>query len=140
MMLAIRRRHHEGRPFNFLEFLIATRLLKCTMKRDRFYSIIGMLTREDLAGAPQPDYACSIEDVSMDWSRHWLRKSLTLDLLSCVDSSRNSGSGDSKLPSWALDPTRLLQSLDQGESLQSYQEQSSRLYNATSSSIAQPFF
>jgi Heterokaryon incompatibility protein (HET) len=141
MMLAIRRRYKEGRLLNFFEFLIATRFYQCTDPRDRIYSFMGMFASQEAADAPpRPvvDYMLPFDEICVNWSRYWLLKSRNLDLLSCVDSSPEST--DRKLPSWALDVTRLVQSLDQGEWFRPYDTETPRLYKATSSSIARPLF
>jgi hypothetical protein len=137
MMLAIRRQYKEGRPSNFLELLIATRFYNCTDPRDKIYSFVGLLASEDIANAPLIDYSQSLVETYIAWFTYWLLQSRKLDLLSYVDTSRD---GRDDVPSWVVRVESLSQPLDQSEWIQPFYTVPSRLYTATSASIAQPVF
>jgi hypothetical protein len=137
IMLAIRRQYKEGRPSNFLQLLIATRFYSCTDPRDKIFSFVGFLASEDIANAPLIDYSQSLAVTCIAWCTYWLLQSRKLDLLSYVDTSHNGGDD---LPSWVVRVESLSQPLDQSEWIQPFYTVPSRLYTATSASIAQPVF
>jgi hypothetical protein len=137
MMLAIRRHYKEGRRLNFLELLIATRFYNCTALHDKIYAFVGLLASEDIPNTPLNDYSQSFVDTCIKWSTYWLLQSRKLDLLSYVDTSRDGSDG---LPSWVVAFDSLSQPLDQSEWIQPFYNVPSRLYTATSASIAQPVF
>jgi hypothetical protein len=105
--------------------------------RDRIYSFVGFLASEDIANAPLIDYSQTLVEMCIAWFTYWLRQSRKLDLLSYVDTSRD---GRDDLPSWVVDVESLSQPLDQSEWIQPFYTVPSRLYTATSASIAQPIF